>query len=60
ISLGVAAFSEDGQTSAELIHAADLALYRAKDQGRNRLVTYDPSFASEMPLQVENSDYINR
>ena len=43
ISLGIASFPADGVTSNELIHAADLALYRAKAMGRNRLVLYEPS-----------------
>jgi diguanylate cyclase (GGDEF)-like protein len=43
ISLGIAAFPNDGDTANELIHAADLALYRAKTLGRNRLVLYEPS-----------------
>jgi diguanylate cyclase (GGDEF)-like protein/PAS domain S-box-containing protein len=38
ISLGVAAFPKHGQTTAELLRAADTALYRAKDQGRDRVV----------------------
>jgi diguanylate cyclase (GGDEF)-like protein len=38
VSLGVAAMSPDsGQNVAELIGAADLALYRAKDLGRNQV-----------------------
>jgi len=42
ISLGVACYPEDGTATAEVIHAADLALYRAKDLGRNRVVLYQP------------------
>lgn len=40
ISLGVSAHPEDGKTLDHLVHAADLALYRAKHNGRNRLVLY--------------------
>lgn len=35
ISIGVAAHPEDGTGLDELVHAADLALYRAKHKGRN-------------------------
>jgi diguanylate cyclase (GGDEF)-like protein len=45
VSLGVAAYPEDGDAIHDLLHAADLALYRAKDLGRNRTVLYDPSLA---------------
>jgi diguanylate cyclase (GGDEF)-like protein/putative nucleotidyltransferase with HDIG domain len=38
ISIGVAAFPGDGSSSNELIHQADVAVYRAKLQGRNRVV----------------------
>ncbi|MGY0558217.1 MULTISPECIES: diguanylate cyclase [unclassified Lysobacter] len=39
-SLGVATFPADGSTPAELIELADKALYRAKAEGRNRLVVH--------------------
>jgi len=45
ISCGVAAFPKDGNDVNELIHQADLAVYRAKLQGRNRVLT-----ASSEPL----------
>jgi diguanylate cyclase (GGDEF)-like protein/putative nucleotidyltransferase with HDIG domain len=38
ISIGVAAFPKDGTDANELIHQADLAVYRAKLQGRNRVL----------------------
>ncbi|MGE4354088.1 MAG: diguanylate cyclase [Oscillospiraceae bacterium] len=38
LSLGVAAFPENGTTSETLLKAADNALYRAKDEGRDRVV----------------------
>src|SRR5918992_2281614 len=47
ISLGVAGYPKDGADSNELIHQADLAVYRAKLQGRNRVLG-----ASSQPLLV--------
>ena len=47
VSCGVATFSTDGTDVNELIHQADLAVYRAKLQGRNRTLT-----ASREPLLV--------
>gem|GEM_PF-6156446 len=37
-SLGVALYPQDGVDEAGLVHAADTALYRAKEGGRNRVV----------------------
>src|SRR4051794_8460976 len=45
VSIGVAAFPRDGSDANELIHQADLAVYRAKLQGRNRVLD-----ASSEPL----------
>ncbi len=39
ISLGVATYPADGETAEELLAAADAALYRAKAEGRNRVVS---------------------
>jgi diguanylate cyclase (GGDEF)-like protein len=45
-SIGVATFGDDGQTIEQLANAADLALYRAKETGRNRVVSYAPEMGS--------------
>jgi diguanylate cyclase (GGDEF)-like protein/putative nucleotidyltransferase with HDIG domain len=38
ISIGVAVYPDDGADSNEIMHQADLAVYRAKLQGRNRVL----------------------
>jgi diguanylate cyclase (GGDEF)-like protein len=41
LSMGIAIFPEHGAESAELIRAADKALYKAKQSGRDRVVAVD-------------------
>ncbi|HUI40956.1 MAG TPA: diguanylate cyclase [Terriglobia bacterium] len=43
VSVGVASFPEHGTTPAELLQAADDALYRAKAAGRNCVVVHNPA-----------------
>ncbi|WP_107671304.1 diguanylate cyclase [Cyanothece sp. BG0011] len=40
VSVGVASFPSHGTTGEEVVHHADLALYAAKDQGRDRTIIY--------------------
>lgn len=47
VSLGVATFPEDGDTPYRLIRHADIALYQAKANGRNRVEVYSPETQME-------------
>ena len=49
VSIGVASFPRDGSDPNELIHQADLAVYRAKLQGRNRVLDATTSEPLAMP-----------
>lgn len=42
-SIGVAVAPLDGESSEDLLNRADRALYRAKAEGRGRVVRYDPA-----------------
>ena len=41
-SIGIAIFPDDGDEGAALMKSADLALYRAKELGRNNYQVFDP------------------
>ena len=49
VSIGVASFPADAQTKRDLVARADLALYRAKAEGRNRVCCYEPSMEAGKP-----------
>lgn len=51
ISLGVSTFPTDALCEEDLVNHADVALYRAKARGRNRVVTF-PDQSGRAPLRV--------
>jgi diguanylate cyclase (GGDEF)-like protein len=55
-SIGLARFPEHGRTPAELLKAADLAMYRAKRAGGGRVARYDPSSVSGDPAGALRMD----
>ncbi|HTE19647.1 MAG TPA: diguanylate cyclase, partial [Armatimonadota bacterium] len=48
-SIGVATYPIHASTAASLLKAADVALYQAKNSGKNRICGYDPSPAASEP-----------
>jgi len=51
-SVGVAVYPKDGTTVASLLKNADIALYKAKSQGKNRAVFYSERFNQVLSLQM--------
>jgi diguanylate cyclase (GGDEF)-like protein len=47
ISIGVSEFPQDTQSFWEAIKFADVALYKAKETGRNRVVRFSPEMWTE-------------
>ncbi len=43
LSIGISVFPADGSDSQALLKAADVAMYRAKETGRNNFLHYSPS-----------------
>lgn len=56
-SIGISVYPEDGAASVELLRNADLAMYRAKDSGRNNFQFYAPDMNSKAlaRLKLETS-----
>lgn len=55
ISIGIAMYPKDGKDGETLVKNADIALYDAKDNGRNRYAFYRAtSFQNIQYLQMEN------
>jgi diguanylate cyclase (GGDEF)-like protein/PAS domain S-box-containing protein len=52
-SIGIATFPEHGESRSELFRSADLALYRAKHDGRNCTVFYDPAMRAKAAHRYE-------
>ncbi len=47
VSCGVATFPEHGRDATALLRAADAALFRAKELGRNRMCVHDPEMLAD-------------
>jgi diguanylate cyclase (GGDEF)-like protein len=55
ISIGIATYPENGATSSELVSSADMALYQAKADGRNRIVA-----SHDLPVSTGHFRVVSR
>ncbi len=51
VSIGVALVPQDGHDSVKLLQRADMALYRAKNGGRNRYCFFEPGMDRQLRLR---------
>ena len=52
-SVGIATYPRDGQTTADLLRNADVAMYAVKGQGRNNSALYSPHLAGHGRQKLE-------
>ncbi|MFC1460434.1 EAL domain-containing protein [Microvirga arabica] len=52
VSIGIAAYPDHDGNPAELIKDSDIAMYQAKSQGRNRVITYSPEMRNVIEQRV--------
>lgn len=57
-SIGIAVYTKDGNTVQELFKNADMALYSAKDEGKNCCSYYKDSMSEEMQYKVEMEEQL--
>ncbi|ADW18811.1 diguanylate cyclase/phosphodiesterase with PAS/PAC sensor(s) [Desulfobulbus propionicus DSM 2032] len=57
-SIGIALFPEDGQTTQELIKNADMAMYKAKSEGKNTFVLFTREMNEKLLNRVRTENAI--
>ena len=58
VSLGLSFYPEDGDTIEALLTKADLAMYKAKEQGRNRVARYENNMYEKIKWRLERENLL--
>ncbi|HOL92531.1 MAG TPA: bifunctional diguanylate cyclase/phosphodiesterase [Clostridiales bacterium] len=58
VSIGVSIYPEHGETINDLLKCAEIALFKAKESGRNRIVIYRESMVSAVNEWVDTERYL--
>jgi diguanylate cyclase len=59
VSIGAAVYSNDAKSREDLVKCADIAMYRAKQSGKNTLRFYEPSYQFEFNRRFVIQNDIN-
>lgn len=59
-SIGIALYPEDGHDEQTLIKNADIAMYRAKDRGRNGYYFYNPTLEAPIHMRLSQEKLLRR
>jgi diguanylate cyclase (GGDEF)-like protein/PAS domain S-box-containing protein len=59
-SIGIAVYPEDGRDDETLIKNADIAMYRAKDRGRNGYYFYNPTLEAPIHMRLSQEKLLRR
>jgi diguanylate cyclase (GGDEF)-like protein len=57
-SIGISMFPKDGNSEAELLKAADTAMYIAKHTGKQRFILYTPQLAKQVEQRLEKENML--
>jgi diguanylate cyclase (GGDEF)-like protein/PAS domain S-box-containing protein len=59
-SIGIAVYPEDGRDDQTLIKNADIAMYRAKERGRNGQYFYNPTLEAPIHMRLSQEKLLRR
>ena len=59
-SIGIAIYPEDGRDDQTLIKNADIAMYRAKERGRNGYYFYNPTLEAPIHMRLSQEKLLRR
>ena len=59
-SVGIATYPTDGRDDLALIKSADIAMYRAKDRGRDGFAFYEPVLEESVQMRISQQKQLRR